>query len=61
MLCHTIISLELIGENQTFMGEEDWLRSHGVEVVNLNLPACVDLMNEFIAMHPEVWNEDIGV
>jgi cytosine deaminase len=51
----------VVGENRTFMGEEAWLRSHGIEVVNLDLQACVDLMNEFIERYPEVWNEDIGV
>lgn len=50
----------VIGENRTFMGGEDLLRSRGVEVVNLELQACVDLMDAFIAAHPDVWNEDIG-
>jgi len=50
----------VIGENRTFMGAEDLLRSHGVEVVNLNAQRCVDLMTNFIANKPELWNEDIG-
>jgi cytosine/creatinine deaminase len=50
----------VIGENRTFMGGEDHLRSRGVEVVNLDDQACVDLMDAFIAAHPDVWNEDIG-
>jgi creatinine deaminase len=50
----------VIGENRTFVGGEDYLRSRGVEVVNLDSDACVDLMRDFIARHPEVWNEDIG-
>lgn len=50
----------VIGENRTFMGGEDYLHSRGVEVVNLDSGACVELMREFIAEHPEVWNEDIG-
>ena len=50
----------VIGENQTFMGGEDLLRSRGVEVVNLDSPECKALMDEFIAAHPEIWNEDIG-
>jgi len=50
----------VIGENRTFMGAEDLLRSRGVEVVNLDSPECKALMDEFIAAHPEVWNEDIG-
>jgi creatinine deaminase len=51
----------VIGENRTFEAGEAWLRSQGVEVVVLDLEECVDLMNEFIAVSPEVWNEDIGV
>jgi cytosine/creatinine deaminase len=51
----------VIGENRTFVGAEDHLRSRGVEVVNLDAEACVQLMREFIAGHPDVWNEDIGL
>ena len=51
----------IIGENQTFQGPEDYVRSRGVELVVLNLPECISLMEEFIAAHPELWNEDIGV
>ncbi|MBP1706180.1 MAG: Cytosine deaminase, partial [Chloroflexi bacterium] len=51
----------VIGESRTFMGAEDQLRSRGVEVVNLDSNACVQLMREFIAGHPDVWYEDIGV
>ena len=50
----------VIGENRTFMGAEDLLRAHGVEVVNLDSAECYRLMQEFIAEHPELWNEDIG-
>lgn len=50
----------VIGENRTFMGGEDHLRSRGVEVVNLDSEECVELMRDFIAARPEVWNEDIG-
>ena len=50
----------VIGENRTFVGGEDLLRSRGVEVVNLDSTECVALMDEFIAAHPEIWNEDIG-
>ena len=53
----------VVGENRTVAGKtlcEDWLRSHGIEVVNLDLQECVDMMNDFIARFPEVWNEDIG-
>jgi cytosine deaminase len=51
----------VIGENQTFMGAEDWLRKSGVEVVVLQDRRCVAMMEAFIATHPAVWNEDIGV
>ena len=50
----------VMGENRTFMGAEDLLRSRGVEVVNLDSAACKALMDEFIAAHPDIWNEDIG-
>lgn len=51
----------VIGENRTFLGEEDLLRSRGVEVVVLDDPACVEMMRDFIADEPTLWNEDIGV
>ncbi|KAI9024191.1 cytosine deaminase [Hyaloraphidium curvatum] len=51
----------VMGENATFVGGEDLLRSRGVEVINLDLAECKDLMNKFIAEKPGVWNEDIGV
>jgi cytosine deaminase len=51
----------VIGENQTFLGEEDLLRSRGVEVEVLQEAACMELMRSFIAEHPALWNEDIGV
>lgn len=51
----------MIGENITFLGEEDLLRSHGVEVVVLNDETCITMMSEFIRDHPALWNEDIGV
>jgi cytosine deaminase len=50
----------VIGENRTFMGEEDLLRSRGVDVQVLQDSACVQLMRDFIASRPELWNEDIG-
>jgi creatinine deaminase len=50
----------VIGENRTFMGGEDLLRSRGVEVVNLDSAECKALMDEFISAHPDIWYEDIG-
>jgi cytosine/creatinine deaminase len=50
----------VIGEHQTFRGEEDLLRARGVEVVVLQDARCIALMRRFIAEHPALWNEDIG-
>jgi cytosine deaminase len=50
----------IIGENQTFQGPEDYVRSRGVDVEILNDLECIRLMEEFIAAKPELWNEDIG-
>jgi cytosine deaminase len=51
----------IIGENQTFLGEEALLRSRGVDVEVLQDAACMEMMRSFIAEHPTLWNEDIGV
>ena len=51
----------VIGENRTFLGEEELLRSRGVEVVVAQDERCIALMERFIAERPEEWNEDIGV
>jgi cytosine deaminase len=51
----------VIGENRTFLGEEEWLRSRGVSLTVLQDPACIRLMTEFIGAQPQLWNEDIGV
>ena len=50
----------VIGENQTFMGEEDLLRSKGVKTVVLQDQECIDMMTDFIENNPSLWNEDIG-
>lgn len=50
----------VMGENETFVGGEDYLRARGVEVVNLDSAECKQLMREFIRDHPDIWNEDIG-
>ncbi|MFT7305839.1 MAG: creatinine deaminase [Candidatus Azotimanducaceae bacterium] len=50
----------VIGENQTFMGAEETLRGHKVELIILQDPECLAMMRSFIADHPELWNEDIG-
>ncbi|WPP45587.1 nucleoside deaminase [Pseudomonas sp. AN-1] len=51
----------IVGENRTFMGEEELLRTRGVQVEVLQDETCIALMREFIAARPELWNEDIGV
>jgi cytosine deaminase len=51
----------VIGENQSFMGEEQWLSSHGVRLEVIQDPSCIQLMREFMENHPTLWAEDIGV
>jgi cytosine/creatinine deaminase len=55
------IARVVVGENRTFLGEEDLLRSRGVTVQVLQDETCIRLMAAFIKAHPELWNEDIGV
>jgi cytosine deaminase len=50
----------VVGENQTFVGEEDLLRARGVRVDVVQDARCVAMIRAFIAAHPELWNEDIG-
>ena len=50
----------IVGENRTFRGEEELLRSRGVTVEVLQEERCIELMRRFIAANPELWNEDIG-
>ncbi len=50
----------IVGENKTFDGAHEFMRQHGVEVVNLQLPECIEMMEQFIEEHPELWYEDIG-
>jgi creatinine deaminase len=50
----------IIGEARTFYGGHDWLAENGVEIVLLDDPECVQMMTEFIAAEPALWNEDIG-
>ena len=54
------ISQVVIGENQTFMGEEALLKSKGIQLTVLQNQQCIDLMTHFIASKPQLWNEDIG-
>ena len=50
----------VIGENETFGGNEDFLHSRGVAVTVLDDPACKQIMRDFIRAHPDIWKEDIG-
>ena len=51
----------VVGENRTFLGAEDYMRSHGIQVDVVQDAECIGLMTEFIAANPALWNEDIGV
>jgi cytosine deaminase len=51
----------VVGKNRTFLGAEDYLRGNGIEVEVVQNAECIDLMRQFIARRPELWNEDIGV
>ncbi len=50
----------IVGESKTFSGAADFMRSHGVEVIDIENDECIELMKKFIADKPELWNEDIG-
>ena len=50
----------IVGESRTFAGASEFMRSHGVDVIDLDLPECVEMMRSFIAENPALWNEDIG-
>lgn len=64
MCAGTIVQFKIpkviVGESRTFPGAVDFMREHGVEVIDLDLPECVQMMEDFIAAAPELWNEDIG-
>lgn len=64
MCAGTIVQFKIpkviVGESRTFPGAVDFMRSHGVEVIDLDLPECIEMMENFIAAKPELWNEDIG-
>jgi cytosine/creatinine deaminase len=63
MCAGTIVQFKIpkviVGESRTFDGAREFMESHGVEVIDLDLPECVQMMEEFIAAKPELWNEDI--
>ena len=51
----------IVGESVNFAGGPDFMRSKGIEVIDLHDKTCIDMMSKFIKEHPELWNEDIGV
>jgi cytosine deaminase len=63
MCAGTIVQFKIpkviVGESKTFDGAREFMESHGVEVIDLNLPECVEMMEQFIRENPELWNEDI--
>jgi cytosine/creatinine deaminase len=54
------IGTVVVGESINFAGGVEWLRENGVEVIDLNSAECIQLLADYIAAHPDVWNEDIG-
>ncbi|PVY38073.1 nucleoside deaminase [Pontibacter virosus] len=63
MCAGTIVQFKIpkviVGESKTFDGARKFMESHGVEVVDMNLPECIEMMEDFIREKPELWNEDI--
>lgn len=64
MCAGTIVQFKIpkviVGESRTFAGARAFMEEHGVEVIDLDLPECVEMMNAFITEKPALWNEDIG-
>ncbi|SFD51708.1 nucleoside deaminase [Spirosoma endophyticum] len=64
MCAGTIVQFKIpkviVGESRTFPGAREFMEQHGVEVIDLDLPECVEMMDKFIAEKPTLWNEDIG-
>lgn len=64
MCAGTIVQFKIpkviVGESRNFEGAKEFMQQHGVEVVNLDLPECIDMMKDFIDKNPNIWNEDIG-
>ena len=54
------IARVIVGESQTFPGAPEFMKSHGIEVIDLDLPECKEMMKTFIDEQPQLWNEDIG-
>ena len=54
------IGTVVVGESVNFEGGIDWLKENGVTVIDLNSQECIEMLRDYIASNPEVWNEDIG-
>ncbi len=63
MCAGTIVQFKIpkviVGESKTFSGAKEFMEAHGVQVIDLNLPECIEMMEDFIQEKPELWNEDI--
>ncbi len=55
------IAKVIVGESRNFAGAPDFMREHGIEVIDLDLPECVETMRRWIEQNPTLWNEDIGL
>jgi len=64
MCAGTIVQFKIkkviVGESENFSGAREFMEQHGVEVIDLDLQECKEMMKEFIEKNPEIWNEDIG-
>lgn len=64
MCAGTIVQFKIkkviVGESKNFSGAKEFMQQHGVEVIDLNLRECIEMMEGFIEKNPELWNEDIG-
>ncbi|MBK8845081.1 MAG: nucleoside deaminase [Bacteroidetes bacterium] len=64
MCAGTIVQFKIrkviVGESVTFAGAREFMEQHGVEVIDLNLDECIEMMQDFIKQNPELWSEDIG-
>lgn len=64
MCAGTIVQFKIpkvvVGESRSFQGAKEFMEHHGVEVVDLDLPECIEMMNDFILTHQQLWNKDIG-
>ena len=54
------IGTVVVGESVNFGGGIDWLRGHGIKVVDLRSAECIEMLGDYIRAHPDIWNEDIG-